>query len=439
MTREEMKELYVLQELIENTADGGGNFLYTDYLERGNIRIVRGTKSKSERINLMLPDNPEFNELDWWILFAVTVLRLADSESIYRYLCAEKKKHPELLYSVDDKRVIKRKINKLAHWGFLMRFSYVARTNVDITDAEEKWKAERYVLENTKKDLVKAQQAISVDDEFLDEESEDEISYVDYDAKGYQQELIQDNHLYHGRRAGSETFANSGSFVPHYYGKQAKLVSLYCLEEDSYYWLKNRFGSCLPSFKCPNVQLSYMQVGAAATAQAFSYLCSIPSYRGVCTCKVVSKFNGTFVIPGEVEFVQKLPDGGTFQYKCGLFTDYYFPGKGRLLPSQTERNLMDTFYQIKNYIGINSYKGSGSANRDCFVLVVVNDMLDISKFLFKLLKNPHFVSDAEIDRIYFTGEGILNSQFGINRVLGFRRDDSEEEGYRLFPAKLPVI
>ena len=81
MTKEEMKELLGLQQFVENTSDDS-KYLYTEYLERGNLRIARGNKSKSDRLNITLPDNPEFNELHWWILYAVSVLRMADSEAI---------------------------------------------------------------------------------------------------------------------------------------------------------------------------------------------------------------------------------------------------------------------------------------------------------------------------------------------------------------------
>jgi len=187
-----------------------------------------------------------------------------------------------------------------------------------------------------------------------------------------------------------------------------------------------------------NILLTHDQIGAAATAQAISHLSSLPSYKEMRSCKVNSKYNGTFVIPGELEFVKETK-AGEMTYYCGVFTNFYFPGKGRVLEQHTQRNLMETFYQIKNYIGIYSYKEGSDTKKDCFAVVVVNDMLDISKFLFKLLKRPGFVSQAEIERIYFTGEGILEGGYGAERMLGFRLDADEEEGYSLFPVQLPVL
>ena len=217
-------------------------------------------------------------------------------------------------------------------------------------------------------------------------------------------------------------------------------MELYSIEEDSYHWIKNRFGSNgVPAFLSHiSMQLSYDQIGAGATGQAISYLSSLPAYKCMRSCKVNSKFNGTFVIPGELEF-EKDTKSGKIIYQCGVFTNYYFPGKGRLLEQHTQRNLMETFYQIKNYIGINSYKEGSDVKKDCFAVVVVNDMLDISKFLFKLLKRPGFISQAEIERIYFTGEGILESNYGAEYMIGFRLDPEEECGYSLIPVKLPIV
>lgn len=438
MTKEEMKELLGLQQFVENTSDDS-KYLYTEYLERGNLRIARGNKSKSDRLNITLPDNPEFNELHWWILYAVSVLRMADSEAIYRYLCAEKRKHPELLYSVEDKRIIKRWTSNLAKWGFLIRTCYVAHTDIDVSEAEERLFAERSLAQKKKLDIAMSANAISLDDEYMDDESEkesDDIEFVDYDKKGYSSQLAANLKSYHGRRFGSETFVSSVP-ISYYYGKNASLVTMYTIEEEAYYWLKQRFGNCVPAYRCETVALPHMQLGAAAAGYITSALCLLPSYTRVLTGFVNSKFNGAFVVPHELEFKKKLKNGNIFTYTCAVFIDYYFPGRGKLLPHQTEQNLMDEFFQIKNYIGIHSYKEGKSSSKDCFVIVVVNDMLDISKFLFKLLKFN--VSDAEICRIYFTGEGIVNSDYGIGHVLGFRRDPEKEEGYSLFPALLPVL
>lgn len=437
MTKEEIMVLYALQDLIDNQGQNVGRFFYTPYLDEGNIRIVRGTKSKSDRLNMLLPDNPETSELDWWIMYAVTVLRLADKASIYRYLCAEKKRHPELMYSVKEPRVINQHISRLARWGFLMHYSYVAHTDVAICDAEQVFKAEEEIRDKARRDSFLSSAALSLDDDYMDEE--DEVEYVTYNEHAYTDYLGGNKERYFGRRIGSETFSQRG-YITKYYGKEARLVELYSIEEDSYHWVKNRFGSnAVPSFLSHvSIQLSFDQIGSAATGQAISYLSSLPTYKCMRSCKINSKFNGTFVIPGELEF-EKESKTGKITYQCGVFTDYYFPGKGRVLEQHTQRNLMDTFYQIKNYIGINSYKEGSETKKDCFAVVVVNDMLDISKFLFKLLKRPGFVSQAEIERIYFTGEGILESNYGAEYMIGFQLDSGEESGYSLIPVKLPVV
>ena len=127
-------------------------------------------------------------------------------------------------------------------------------------------------------------------------------------------------------------------------------------------------------------------------------------------------------------------DGGLFSYNCGIFKSYYLPERGRILPQHEKGNLYDTICCIKNYIGI---KGVTKASYDGFCVVVVNDMVDLLEFMSALMKTR--VTEAESNRIFFTGEGIVNSPFGLSKMIGFRFDEKSETGYTLYPIKLPIV
>ena len=75
-------------------------------------------------------------------------------------------------------------------------------------------------------------------------------------------------------------------------------------------------------------------------------------------------------------------------------------------------------------------------SRDAFAIVVVNDAVDLMRFLeyFKEKASP-----AECKRIFFTGEGILESEFGTSRMIGILPDESQENGLTLYPAQIPVV
>lgn len=441
MDKTTARELLLLQEHLDNDSDNSPGFYhYTDYYDRGNMRIVRGNKSKDERLNFLLPDNPESSELDWWILYAVSVLKLVDAEGVISYLRVEKSRHPELLFTAEDRRIIVRRLNMLARWGFLIKLSYVANTDIDVCDAEQVYDLEQKV--SSEKALLEKQAsvAVSLDDEYMDEDSEDEVNYVSYSNVEYTNRLNENARAYHDRRNGSPTFSNDRRLVKKYYGERASVVALYTTEEDTYHWIKDRFGSGVPAYAGnPIVQMSYMQMGLAAVGHTVSRLCTLPSFQCFKSGKVNSKYNGTFVIPSEMEFKITKKGGADFTYNCGIFSNYYFPGKGRLLPRHAQQNLTETFYRIKNYIGINGMRETERGKRDCFVIVVVNDSIDLAKFMHLLMKKKDMISVAESNRIFFTGEGILASDLGMERVLGFKFDETEEEGYSLFPVKLPIF
>ena len=107
--------------LIALLDDGTGDalsqkrlFRYRDYYDHNNIKIVRGIHSKDDRVNFLLPDNRECTEKDWWLLYAVNALNLADAYSIARYIEKVKTDHKEMLFTADSVRIIIRRLNLLS-------------------------------------------------------------------------------------------------------------------------------------------------------------------------------------------------------------------------------------------------------------------------------------------------------------------------------------
>lgn len=437
MSVSEKRELFALGKLLDYTgAESGGTFHYTDYYARDNMKVVRGTKSRDDRVNFLMPDNPESSELDWWILYAVNTLKMADFSSIYRYLTAEKRLHPELLFTLNDTRIVRRRLSHLSKLGFLVKYVYVINTDINVDDAQEVYKLAESREQNRQYLEGTLSVSVSLDDEYMDELSEDEVGFVDYDNDEYNGRLKMNTAHYHAKRSnGLEVLNEEGKQYRKYFGKKSELVILYSLEEEAHRWLKDRFGVNIASYsgnpivKLPGTRMSFGAVGFVA-----SHLSQLSSYNCFKTGRIVSKRNGNFVVPAEMEFKVKQKDGTLFSYNCGIFKAYYLSGEGRVLPQHEKGNLFDTIYCIKNYIGI---KGVTKEFYDGFVIVVVNDMVDMLEFMSALMKTK--ITEAESNRIFFTGEGIINSTFGLEKMIGFKFDDNSETGYSLYPVRLPVI
>ena len=86
---------------------------------------------------------------------------------LFTGICARRKENiRSFLYSVEDKRIIKRWTSNLAKWGFLIRTCYVAHTDIDVSEAEERFFAERSLAQKKKLDIAMSANAISLDDEY---------------------------------------------------------------------------------------------------------------------------------------------------------------------------------------------------------------------------------------------------------------------------------
>lgn len=437
MDTNEKKELFMLQKLLDNESeDCTGTFHYTDYYDRDNMKVVRGTKTRDDRLTFLMPDNPESSELDWWILYAVNTLKMADFQSVFRYLNAEKRLHPELLFTLNDPRIVQRRLTYLSRMGFLIKFIYVTNTDMDVDEAQSIYKAaldkqlEQGYFEKS------METAMSLDDEYMDDASEDELDYVAYSSEAHSSRLSANTARYHARRTnGYEVLNCEGKQFRKYFGENSEMITLYSLEEGAHRWLKDRFGVNIASYSGnPIVKLPSVRFGFGAVGFVASHLSLLPSYHTFKAGRIMSKRNGNYVVPAEMEFKIKRVGSVDYSYNCGIFKSYYTNGKGRILPQHEKGNLFDTIYCVKNYIGI---KGVTKENYDGFVIVVVNDTVDLLNFMNALMNAR--ITEAESNRIFFTGEGIINSPYGLTKMIGFKFDEKSETGYSLYPVRIPVV
>lgn len=440
LNNNQIKELAHLQTLIDSHPYR--DFYYHDYLDNtDNLRVKKSTKGPNEAENFFMTDNIESSELDWWILYVAYILRVSDADSIYKTLSAVKKLHPELYYTVNDPRIVQRRLNILVKSGFLIRMQYVKNTTTNVSEAEEIYN-KKCQLDEERKEILKAPVSLSVDSDYLDEEDENTLELVNYNNAEYEARFnalrLKSNVV-----RGSETFQNN--IIGVYYGKDAKLVTLYTCSFLSFQWLVTRFGSTMFN-NIGNVlmYLPFKQIGLACVGSVVSQLSTLSSFYEFKPAKVNSRLNGIYVIPAELEFRTKTTAGDIFTYNCGVFYNYYFPGKGKLLPKHMKQNMHELLLQIKNYIGVRGLCGNDSKKSDGFVIICVNDMVDIDKFLHSVKKHrtrdsyKYMFSEAEMNRIFFTNEGIAKSDVGVRNVIGFRMDENEELGYELYPVTLPI-
>ncbi len=436
MDERSAKELLFLENLLDNQIDGkNGRFYYSDFLERGNYKIRRGTYSESLRENVLMPDNPEHSELDWWIMIALNDLKAGDFESIYTYLSVEKALHPELLFNADA-RLIKRRLNFLTRVGYILQVCYVVNTDVDASAADELWK--KY-LRQKEDELLRnkaAKDAADFSDLLQDEEdSISDLKYSYFDKSEYGKEIQASQERSLIRALGS---MGEDQNIKAFYGKNASVVRLFMLEIPTTWALETRygpgnvsarfFGNPIHRFICKNIAL-------AAVGKVASCLAKEKSFIRFGNCMMRSKLNGAFTLPCQMEFKVKAKDGN-YLYNCALFHAYFYQVEGKEPESFARQRIVQSVYEIKNFIGQRGNIHGAAKKSDAFAIVVVNDALDLMKFMevFKQKASP-----AEFNRIFFTGEGVIESEFGVKRMIGIEQDQKSECGFVLYPASLPVV
>lgn len=432
------REMTVLESLLDGiNAPFTRRFHYDEYFDRNNIKVVRGIHSREDRINFLLPGNPECSEKDWWLMYAVNALNVADADSIIRYLARVKDQHKELYFTTDNARIITRRLNMLSKMGFFSKYLYVVGTNTDIDDAQQAYDIKKQRAEEEfalQTEISKP--TISVDDEYFDDESADEVELVTYSTGDYSKYLAMrksDNYI-----RGKNKYAvlnDNGNKTPIYFGKGSSLVTLYGIEDETLRNLKDRFGANIPFNKGNTlVKLASEQMGDAAVGYIASKFCALPTFHNFKSGRIQCR-NGLFMVPIEMEFRVRGKDGNEFPYNCGIFKSFYNRATGRTLPSHDKGRVYDTISNIKNYIGL---KGITKKTHDAFVIVVVNDTEDLRFFADALMRTTA-VNRAEINRIFFTGEGIVRSDIGTDRVIRIVFDGEDREHYALEPIQLPII
>lgn len=426
----------MLESLLDDT-DAVQKFHYVDYYDHNNIKVIRGIYTKSQRMDFLLPDNPESAERDWWLMYAVNALCIADAASITRYLRQIKYAHKELFFTVDDQRIIARRLNMLCKMGFLTKYLYVAGTSVDIDDAQQaydlKMQQEKEEFEILK-DLAKP--VTSLDDDYLDEDSSDEIDFANYSTAEYSKHLkMKKEDSYIRGKHHYAVLNDNGNKISKYFGKGSSLVMLYGIEEETWCNLRDRFGSNIPTHRGSSMlKLASEQIGDAAIGFVASKFCVAPTFRSIKNGLIQCR-NGRFFVPVEMEFRKKDAEGNDFSYHCGIFKSYYNEATGRTLPQHDKGRIYDTISNIKNYLGV---KGITKTGQDSFVIIVVNDTEDLHFFV-NALMNTTAVNAAEVNRIFFTGEGIVKSNAGIERVIGIKQTAEDRRDYSLYSVKLPIV
>ena len=440
MDENALKELFFLQRFLDDEQDGiYGPLHYRSYLDEGNFRIQRGIVSLRARESFFMPENPEHSELDWWILLALNNLKVADADSVLRYLRAEKKLHPELLMNLDDPRLVKRRLNLLTRLGFVLHFAYMTNTDITLSEAEERYKAYRKEIEDERIRKSASDSAIDLSDAYMyEEDDEDEqdlqsLGYFSYKNASYSRELDEKKEQYFVKSLG---VLGDGARYQTFFGGNSRIVDLYMLEFATVPMLKIRFGKGIAADVGNFIyRMPAEVVGFASTGYLASRLSDEKTFHNFLTGSLRTKNNGNFQLPSELMFKVDTKDG-TYTYDVGLFYSYYLQAKGRELPYHAESDVRDTIYAIKNFIGVKANLKKPQEKRDAVAVVAVNDTQDLLQFL-ELYKDK--ATEAEENRVFFTGEGIINSPVGLKRVIGFQRDENSESGYKLFPTTLPFI
>jgi hypothetical protein len=366
-------------------------------------------------------------------MYAVNALNLADASSVARYLRRIKSAHKELMFTTDDPRNMARRLNHLVNKGFLNKYLYVCGTGVDIDDAQAIYDVKRKESEKEfKENHDYVTPVFSLDDDYMDEESGEEISAIEYNTLEYSDYVDKKKGYHYMKRKNSYAVLNDiGNNIQEYFGEGSSLVVLYGIEKETIFYLQDRFGSNIPVSKGNSlVKIASEQIGDAAIGHTAAVFSELPSYHRMKQGKLVCK-RGSFLVPVEMEF--RVPrEGEEYSYYCGIFKSYYNRAVGRTLEAHDKGRLHDTMNVIRNFVGT---KGITKQNQDAFAIVVVDDLADLKMFANTAIKSNAFL-DAELNRVFFTGEGILDSGIGAERVI---RIIKEEDKVKFATVRLPIV
>lgn len=423
----DIRETFALQQKLDAGLDEKRRYFYQDVLNN-NLRLDFKLKDRDRRFDLI--NSKEFNVTDWYILYALLILRVADVDTVKRLLVVIKRKNPQLAVNAEF-TYVRTRITWLAKNGFIAKLQYVQNTSVSAAEAYEYFDELSKQSEEADDAILSldAEEIVSLEDEMNGTSQwNGNLTYSDFDMT-YIDAIRRKNAIY---KRNQSTGGIYGGDYATYFGKDSYLVNCYMLNDSVYNMLCARFGNgVVMQIGNLSVKMSYELIGIAAAGLVTAALYELPSFYKTKESYIKSKYRN-FTCLSESEF--RMNGSSDQRYFGAVFASYNYCDKSKVLPEMEKKKLYDTVVCIKNYLGI---KGIGKSGKDAFAIVCVNDMADLMRFVDACMN--YGLTELESERIYFTGEGILRSEIGISKLIRLRLTDAADTGYQFEPAVLPVM
>lgn len=428
-----LKETVALQKLLDQGENDKRRYIYTERL-RTNIDVEYHYSDKAVRSSKLY--STEINMTDYYIMYALLILRIADAETVAAMLQFFKKKQPSLLINPNFRFVCNR-LKYLTRLGFMYRMSYALNTKVELDDAYE---ISRQLVSEAREQLFADEEEMIdesiMDEDFLDDDLKADLSNAvvigntlrkEDGPESYNLDYVNEIHRTKVRRSSREMQPFGVNFAM-CFGKNAYCVKMYALDDTSYQLLSSVLHCRIKQEGWLGAKLAFEKIGIAAAGLVTRELCHLPNFTKFKDARVTTKNHGSFVLLSETEF--KMESG--YRYNCGVFCAYSYQDEEKQLSDDARQGVYNKISQITNYLGI---KGITKNNMDAFVIVCVNDSVDLIRFADACMKIG--LHQPELERLYFTGEGIVR-EMGLQKVLQMVRANNDA-GYQIVSTTLPIM
>lgn len=411
--------------------DRDGYFCYRKDFNR-DFDWLKNIKTREQKLAYTMSHDFGIREL--YVLYAVNVLRICDTRAIYRYLCVLKNQNKGLGFTVEQK-AIQGAVSRLVQQGFLMSLQYVINSDTHLAEAYDLLTESRVSEFWNDLDVLEEDSVVDVDnmDDSSDVTIDGEAMMFKYNEADFKKLIIKSEQA----RAQKLTSANNTyrrNEFKKFYGKDAKVVALYSLDDFCYGMLSSAFGNIIVD-KMAYKSLKGMEelLGIAACGYAASLLVCLNGFKKCRKGLVQSKRIGKFSIPVELQFDSSLKNGSIYRYYCAIFHAYNYDDEFRYIHGMAKEKAFSTVDKIRNYIGI---MGLNKTGQDSVVVVLVNDGEDFFRFVGYMIEMR--MTEAEFNRIYFTSDSVLNS-LGVECMMQIKLDSSKPHGYDLQLAPFPIV
>lgn len=425
----EMKELFSVLKVLSEPDK-----------KKAPLRYVKGLEDYSQ-IQLKHYDgdavarklvSKDFTVTDWHILYALLVMKIADTLSICNFLYGIQK-HNSGLYLSTDYSFVSKRINQLFRSGMIGKLQFIQNAEQSMDLAYELLEKAMADTEKKKAALIaemnKEDDCIDLTTEFRD--FDDEELYAEWDTS-YLDDIRKKNALFAYNEKENSLY---GGGYRKYFGKESQLINGYFLNDLIVPVICSHFGKApVTPVRFVYTKMFYTQLGIMSAAKLTAGLYGLKSFHSTKQASVTYKrgqVKDSFYCLSESEFRLSIREN-PFPIYVAVFASYMYCDERTMMPSVEKKNSYDLINSIRNYIGL---KAIGKEDRqDALCIVLVNDVDDLNNFVVSAKR--YGLTENERKRIFITSDSIIEV-FGIRKFIQFDKIVDGKPSYSI--SSLPIV